>query len=115
MARTGSTTTLDNGSLLNATRQLVQRFSSGPGALQQIGQIQQANVGQQRGYAVELQGQSPVADAGRSVAEHDWLVTMARADGAVAYVVFVSPERDFGKLLPLFRSMAESFRPVELQ
>jgi len=115
MARTGATATLDNSSLLNATRQLVQRFSSGDGALQQIGQTQQANVGQQRGYAVELRGQSPVTDAGRSVAEHDWLVTMARPDGAIGYVVFVSPERDFSKLLPVFRSMAESFRPVELQ
>ena len=115
MARTGSTTTLDNGSLLTATRQLLQRFSSGDGALQQIGQIQQANVGQQRGYAVELKGQSPVSDGSHSVAEHDWLVTMARPDGAIAYVVFVSPERDFNRLLPVFRSMAESFRPVELQ
>lgn len=115
MARTGSTVPLDSNALLNATRQLVQRYASGDGALQQSGEIQQANVGGQRGYAVELRGQSPVVDGGRNAAERDWLVTMARPDGSVAYAVFVSPERDFRKLLPVFRSMAESLRPVELQ
>jgi hypothetical protein len=115
MARTGSTVTLDTNSLLSATKQLVQRFTSNEGTLQQAGDIQQANVGQQRGYAVELKGQSPVVDGGRNAAEHDWLVTMARPDGSVAYIVFVSPERDFNKLRPVFLAMAESFRPVELQ
>jgi hypothetical protein len=115
MARTGSTVTLDSNSLLSATKQLVQRFTSNEGTLQQAGDIQQATVGQQRGYAVELKGQSPVVDAGRNAAEHDWLVTMARPEGSVAYIVFVSPERDFSKLRPVFLAIAESFRPVELQ
>lgn len=115
MARTGSTVALDNNALLNATKQLVQRFTSTEGTLHQSGEIQQANVGQQHGYAVELKGQSPVVDGGGNAAEHDWLVTMARPDGSVGYAVFVAPERDFAKLLPVFRSMAESFRAVELQ
>ena len=105
---------LDSGSLLSATRQLVQRYT-GDGTLQQAGDIQQATVGGQRGYAVELKGQSPVLDSGHNVGEHDWLVTMARPDGGVGYIVFVSPERDWSKLRPIFRQMAESFRSVELQ
>jgi hypothetical protein len=115
MARTGSIAVLDSNSLLNATRQIMQRFTTGEGALEQAGEIQQANVGQQRGYAVELKGQSPVVQGGAKVAEHDWLVTMARPDGAVGYVVFVTPERDFNKLRPVFRQMAESLRAVDLE
>ena len=118
--RTGSATPLDSNGLLNATRQLVQQFGSGQGALQQSGQIQQLSLGQgnqaqQRGYAVELQGQSPIAEGGRNAAERDWLVTVARSDGGVTYVVFVAPERDAARLRPVFRSMAESLRPVELE
>lgn len=48
-------------------------------------------------------------------AEHDLLVTGARPDGGVSYVVFVAPERDFVRLRPVFDSMAQSFRAVELQ
>jgi hypothetical protein len=115
MARTGSSAALDSNGLLDATKQLVLRFSSGDGALQQIGEIQPAKVGQQRGYAVELRGQSPVSDGQRNAQEHDWLVATARPDGGVSYAVFVAPERDWNKLLPVFRSMAESFRPAELE
>jgi hypothetical protein len=113
VARTGSSAALDSTGLMNATRQLVLRYTSGDGALQQAGEIQTVKVGQQRGYAVELKGQSPVADGGRNAGERDWLVTTARPDGGVSYAVFVAPERDWGKLLPVFRSMAESLGPVE--
>lgn len=114
MTRTGSTAALDSNGLLDATKQLVLRFGSGEGALQQAGEIQPVKTGQQRGYAVELRGQSPVMDGGRNTQEHDWLVTAARPDGGVSYVVFVAPERDWKKLQPVFRSMAESFRPAEV-
>jgi hypothetical protein len=109
-ARTGSSAALDSNGLMDATRQLVLRYTSGDGALQQAGEIQTAKVGQQSGYGVELKGQSPVAGTG----ERDWLVTVARPDGGVSYAVFVAPERDWNKLAPVFRAMAGSFRPVEL-
>ena len=115
MTRTGSSAALDSNGLLEATKQLVLRFGSGDGALQQVGEIAPAKVGQQRGYAVELRGQSPVTDAGKNAQEHDWLVTAARPDGGVSYVVFVAPERDWKKLQPVFRQMAESFRAVEFE
>jgi hypothetical protein len=110
LARTGGSAALDSDGLLSATKQVLLRYTQGDGASQQVGEIQQANVGQQRGYGVELNGQSPVAGAG----EHDWLVTVARPDGGVSYAVFVAPERDWEKLLPVFRAMARSLRPVEL-
>jgi len=113
MTRTGGSAVLDSNGLLDATKQLVLRFGSGDGALQQAGEIQAAKVGQQRGYSVELRGQSPVTDAGGNVQEHDWLVAVARPDGGLNYVVFVAPERDWKKLQPVFRQMAESLRPVE--
>jgi len=114
-ARSGSAAALDSNGLLNATRDLVQRFASGQGGLQQSGQIQPMNLGQQRGYAVDLRGQSPVAESGQALAERDWLITVAREDGGVTYAIFVAPERDFARLQSTFRSMAESLRPVELQ
>jgi hypothetical protein len=113
LARTSGSAALDSGQLQEATRQLVLRYGSGEGALEQVGEMQPAKVGQQRGYAVELRGQSPVTDGGRNAQEHDWLVTTARPDGGVSYVVFVAPDRDWNRLAPVFRSMAESFRPVE--
>ena len=47
---------------------------------------------------------------GTALKERDWLVTVARPDGDLNYMVFVSPERDFAMLKPLFSSMVMSFK-----
>ena len=62
------------------------------------------------GDAIELRGRSPVADGSSALAERDLLVTVARPDGAVSYMVFVAPEPDYQTLKPLFSSMIQSFR-----
>ena len=51
-----------------------------------------------------------VADGGSALSERDLLVTVARPDGAVSYMVFVAPEPDYQTLKPLFSSMIQSFR-----
>ena len=60
--------------------------------------------------AVELRGRSPVIEGGSALAERDWLVTIARPDGDLTYMVFVSPEPDFAILKPVYSAMAQSFR-----
>ena len=111
-ANTGRATALDSDSLRNATRQLVQQFTSKQ-SMQQTGEISNIRLGSQQGNSVELRGQSPVKDAGMALPEHDWLVTVARPDGGLNYLVFVAPERDFAGLKPAFQAMLESFRPAE--
>ena len=73
---------------------------------------------------IEKQSGNGVADAsglasattalvqgGTAVAERDWLVTVARPDGDMSYMVFVSPERDFATMKPVFDGIVASFRP----
>jgi hypothetical protein len=102
----------DADTLSNATRQLVQRFTQQNGGLQQIGEIQAMSIGQQGSNAVELRGQSPIVDGGNALQERDWLVTVARPDGDLSYMIFVSPEQDFERLRSTFVTIMKSFRPV---
>jgi hypothetical protein len=51
-----------------------------------------------------------VVEGGSALAERDWLVTVARPDGGLSYMIFVSPEADFALLKPIYSAMAQSFR-----
>jgi hypothetical protein len=51
-----------------------------------------------------------VVDGGTQLAERDWLITVARPDGDLNYMVFVAPEPDFETLRPIFTEMMKSFR-----
>jgi hypothetical protein len=42
--------------------------------------------------------------------ERDWLVTVRRRDNSILYLVFIAPERDFGRLAPAFEQMLRSLR-----
>ena len=54
-------------------------------------------------------GTSPgKVQGGRAVSERDWLVTFQRSDGNLLYLVFISPDQDFGKLRPTFEEMLKS-------
>jgi hypothetical protein len=97
-------------SLARATTALVQQLSRQNAGLQQVGQMTSLNLGGQSANAVELRGRSPVVEGGSALAERDWLVTVARPDGDLSYMVFVSPEADFSILKPVYSAMAQSFR-----
>lgn len=105
----------DGDSLLNATTQLAQRLSEQNSGMQQSGQVRTMSIGGQGANAVEFRGRSPVIQNGNPVNEHDWLVTVARPDGDITYMVFVSPEQDFARLRPTFVSMMNSFRAAAVQ
>jgi beta-barrel assembly-enhancing protease len=95
----------DANSLTQATNSITQQLSDQNGGLQAIGAASSMTVNGQMARAVELRGSSPVSGA-----ERDLLVTVARPDGAVSYIIFVAPEADYSTLKPLFNAMAQSFR-----
>ena len=100
----------DANSLAQATSAVAQKMSQQNGGMQQASQLVAVTIGGQPGNAVELRGRSPVADGGSVLVERDWLVTVARPDGALSYMIFVAPEPDFAALRPVFSTMVQSFR-----
>jgi hypothetical protein len=97
-------------SLSAATGALIQKLSQQNGGLEQLGQIKTTTVNGRPANVVELRGRSPVAEGGKPLAERDRLLTVARSDGDLSYVVFVAPEPDAGLLKSTFDAMAASFR-----
>jgi len=102
---------MDADSLANATAQLAQQLSQQNGGLQQVGAVQTVKLSGQMANTLELRGRSPVVQNGTTLPEREWLVTIASQDGDLHYIVFVSPERDFAELRPLFVSMMNTFQP----
>ena len=100
----------DAASLSQATRQIVQRLMQ-QSRLTQSGNPVQFQLGDQPAFATDFRGASPVVDRGAAQVEHDWLVTIARSDGDIDVLTFVSPEADFRTLKPVFDSILRSFRP----
>ena len=100
----------DQTSLDTATAALAQKLSDQNGGLQRLGSVGGMQVGGKMADGLELQGKSPLMENGTAVAERDWLVTVARPDGDVNYIVFVSPERDFAVVKPVFVAMLQSFQ-----
>lgn len=97
-------------SLTHATSELIRNLAAENG-LQQTGDVASIKLGNQMAATAELRGRSPVAGGdGAPAAEHDWLVTVARPDGDLNYLIFVAPEADFATLKPTFRGMAASFQ-----
>jgi hypothetical protein len=100
----------DADSLANATMELAQRLSQQNGGMQQLGLTASLNINGQDANAMELRGRSPLVENGTTLPEHDWLITIRRPDGDLNYMVFVSPERDFARLRPVFTTMMNTFR-----
>lgn len=100
----------DQSALSQATLAIAQQLSQQNGGLQQVGQPTAVKLGDQSGVSLELRGQSPLAEGGNALPERDWLVTAARPDGDVQYLVFVCPERDLDTLRPLYTQMIQSLR-----
>lgn len=100
----------DANALSQATSAIARQLSQDNGGMQQASDLTTLTVGGQPANAVELRGKSPISDGTSVMAERDLLVTIARPDGAVSYIVFVSPEADYQTLKPLYSSMLQSFR-----
>jgi Zn-dependent protease with chaperone function len=98
-------------SLDEATNNLVTALQHGGEDLQPIGSMQPITVAGIQGRSQMLQSTSPFPDAnGQPQKERDWLVTVPRPDGSLAYFVFVAPEADWNRFTPAFNSMLKSVR-----
>jgi len=98
-------------SIDQATQALVSAMQSGGNDLQPVGDAQPIKVAGVEGRSLELQSTSPFPDDnGQTQKERDWLVTVPRPDGTVAYFVFVSPESQFNRFKPTFDRMLKSVK-----
>ena len=101
----------DAASLAAATATLVQSFTTQASGLSQTTAPTSMQVSGRPAQAVILRGTSPVAENGTQLPERDWLITVARPDGDLSYIVFVAPERNVATLKPVFDAMLASLRP----
>jgi beta-barrel assembly-enhancing protease len=96
-------------SLDDAVNQLVQNMVQQNQGMRQVGGLQTVRVNGIAGRAADLTGSSPIAEGGRPLQEHDWLVALPAHQGLV-YLVFVAPERDFSQLKNTYNEMLRTFR-----
>jgi len=102
----------DSGASLDtATHELLASLRQSNPDLKQIGHDETIRVNGVAGKSVDLIGSSPIKDAqGKALEERDWVVTVQRKDGTVLYLVFISPDKDFGSMRPTFEEMLRTLR-----
>ena len=89
-----------------ATHELIVTLRQSNPDLKLIGHDETVRTKSLTGRSAELVGSSPIKDPqGKVLQERDWLVTIARRDGTVLYLVFISPDKDFGAMRPAFEGM----------
>jgi beta-barrel assembly-enhancing protease len=98
------------GSLDDATQKLAQGMAQENPGMTISADMKPIEVNGTQGRSLELSGKSPLTQNGQPLPERDWLVTLPRPQGGLAYLVFVSPERDFNQLHPTYQKMLESLQ-----
>jgi beta-barrel assembly-enhancing protease len=98
-------------SLDAATHELLTSLRQSNPELKQIGNDETIRANGVAGKSVDLIGTSPIKDAqGKALPERDWVVTMPGRDGSVLYLIFVSPDKEFGGMRPAFEAMLRTLR-----
>jgi predicted Zn-dependent protease len=100
----------NTGSLDEATANLVQTLQQSNPALRVLDNAQSIEVNGRQARSVNLTGASPIQQNGERIGERDWLVTIARPQGGLLYLVFIAPERDFGQLRSTYERMLGSLQ-----
>lgn len=98
------------GSLDDATQKLAQSMAQENPGMTISGDMKPIEVNGTQGRSLELSGKSPLTSNGQPLPERDWLVTLPRPQGGLAYLVFVSPERDFNQLHSTYQKMLDSLQ-----
>ncbi len=93
------------GALDDETHQLIDQLRQGNPEMRQAGSEEDIRVNGTAGKSIEFTGRSPI----EGQAERDWLVTVARPDGRISYLVFVAPANEFSRLRPEFEQILRSF------
>jgi beta-barrel assembly-enhancing protease len=98
-------------SIDTATHELLASLRQSNPDLKQIGHAETIRANGVAGRSVDLIGSSPIKDAqGKALEERDWVVTMPRRDRTVVYLVFISPDKDFGTMRPTFEAMLRTLQ-----
>jgi hypothetical protein len=105
-----STAQSDSNSLDDATQRLIQNLQQSNPDLRPTGSTRTIRVNGTSARSADLVGSSPIEQDGKSVPEHDWLVTIPASDGSLLYLIFISPEKDFAQLRPTFEKMLNSLQ-----
>jgi Zn-dependent protease with chaperone function len=94
-----------------ATHGLIASLKQSNADLKQIGNDENIRVNGVAGKSVDLIGVSPIKDqSGKATQERDWLVTLKQANGSVLYLIFISPDKEFGTMRPAFEQMLKSVK-----
>ncbi len=100
-----------NETLDQATHELLASLRQSNPDLRAIGHDENIRLNGLAGKSIDLIGNSPLQDQnGRVARERDWLVTAKRTNGNLLYLIFISPDQDFGTLRPAFEQMLRTFR-----
>lgn len=97
-------------SLEQATQALVQTMEQSNPGLQASGSASSTQVNGLQARSQMLTGNSPVQQNGQPLREQDWLVAVAGANNQLVYVVFVTPQKDFGRLKSTYKRMLQSLQ-----
>jgi Zn-dependent protease with chaperone function len=108
------------GALINQTRstgdlnqdfqRLVTAMRRDNPNMRTAGSPQAITINGRKGLSQDLIGTSPIEKNGSPEQERDRLVIVPTNDGNVLYVIFVSPESDYGKLQGTYQSMLRSLQ-----
>jgi len=98
------------GSLDQAAQDLIQNLQQSNPGMRQNGSVTSASVNGKEGRQVDLSSGSPIVQNGSPLPERDRLVLVPASSGNYLYLIFISPERDFGALVPTFEKMLQSLR-----
>jgi Zn-dependent protease with chaperone function len=92
------------------THALLESLRQSNQDLRQLGNDEDIRVNDVAGKSVDLIGSSPILENGKPTRERDWLVTTRRADGTLLYLVFISPDKYFGRMRPTFEQMLRTLK-----
>ena len=95
----------------DATHQVIDQLRQSNPNMRQTSREEDFTLNGAPAKSIMMMGVSPLTDQqGRAVRERDWLVTAARNDGNIYYMVFIAPDQEFNQLRPDFEHMLRSFR-----
>jgi Zn-dependent protease with chaperone function len=97
-------------SLDQATSDLVQSLQQSNPGMRATGNPARVPVNGLDARSVYLNSSSPLQRNGQPLQERDWLVTVARPQGGLLYLVFVAPEPDFNQLRSTYERMLDSLK-----
>jgi hypothetical protein len=106
----GTNLSSEADSLDAAVQHLAQGLAQQNPGMKISGEMKHITSNGVEGRSQELTGNSPLQKNGQPLPERDWLVALPRGDGGLLYLVFVSPERDFNQLHPIYQKMLDSIR-----